>query len=193
MRLYAEQGLRGTVVDLDTGRRVPKVIWIDLDSMELEAFRVTDKGEFVRSPDGSYATYTAKGKFRLDPVTPRAIPKVKEGARCCEICKHPLTLPGSELCVRCNSAKRRNGRLAQAVPPHDALTRCQHKGCARMADWVVADEVDISPLRKKGLWWSRGATVARRYYCHWHYSPPRLLDQDGEPVGVLEDLGVRPD
>jgi hypothetical protein len=217
VRLYAEQGFRGTVIDLETGRRVPKVIWLDETAGELEAYRTDSDGRYVRDVNGDYETYRAKGKFKFVPQEASgcggsAAVRVSRtstaliGAPSCVRCRSPLTLPGDDLCPACRARDRgqkhpmRAERLASPL-----LDRpCQAKGCGRLAEWAVADEVGVSPeavtrplllpdgrTLKRPLY-ERGATVGRRYYCSFHYRPPRILDAKGEVIQDLDDTKVRP-
>ncbi len=57
----------------------------------------------------------------------------------------------------------------------------------------MGDEVEASPqagpFNLAGgctVLFGRAATVGRRYYCSWHFKPPRLLDARGE---VISDIG----
>lgn len=196
LRLYAAHGFRGKLIDLDTGLPVPRVIWADPDEGLVEAYRVRPDGSPVLDPSGAYVTYRAKGRFKFVPVnTPRRRPPAKEGAAKCTKCTSHLTLPGEELCPACYALDRnvkrpmRVGRLASPI----LNVRCGRKGCSRVATWSVSDEVAVSPEKKGKMWFERGATVGRRFYCSHHYVPPKILDARGEEVETIEDGGgVRP-
>ena len=215
MLLHADQGFRGEVWDLDTGRKVLKVISLDEEAGLLEAYKVLDDGKIARDVNGNYLTYRARGRFRCVPmghrdygrhrlpITPR--PASAPGAVACVKCGSALTLPGSELCAFCNARdKGVEFRVEKIVTP--LLDRpCQSKGCRRLAEWAVGDEVRASPqlgpspgkvegrrVFSDRVWFERGTCVGRRFYCSFHYQPPRLLAPNGERI---EDLGSsgRPD
>lgn len=209
MRLHQRDGVRGVVIDLDTGRRVPKVIWVDVEKGELEAYQVEGpEGRETVKKDaaGDYLTYQARGRFRLINLsTPSARPKYKLGAPLCVVCKSPFTLPGEDRCVSCKSKDRGKGPRAQAsrLTPQQLLEAqpCDHKGCNRPAAYAVSDEVQASPVKGTGGWgpspgtylFERATMVGQRLYCEWHYLPPRELDEKGEVVGVDHEAGgVRP-
>lgn len=190
MLLKATDGIRGTVYDLDTGRRVPRVIDLNLESGYLKAYfvvrqddRYPEKEEVRKDAAGNYQWYEAHGRFRFVPA-PVAPPGRTglSGAPYCALCRSPLTLPGDDLCPRCRAGERgqRDRFLVErlATPLFDK--KCAE--CARVAVWSVADEVGVSPERGGEYLYERGMTVGRRYYCDSHYRPARLLDPGGEVI-----------
>ena len=193
MLLKATDGLRGTVYDLDTGRRVPKVIELNLERGYLRACSVVaqddarpERETIRRGEDGAYEWYEAIGRFRLVPAEPApAIKTIKLGAPACARCRSPLTLPGDDLCPRCRAADRgqRNRFLVEKLVTPLFDRKCET--CSRLAVWSVADEVAVTPEHSSRLFWERGMTVGRRYYCDSHYAPARLLDVKGE---VIQDF-----
>lgn len=201
MLLRAVDGLRGTVVDLDTGKRVPKVIELNLERGYVKAYYVIQQDdnhperEVIRRDElGRPEWYEAAGRFKLLPPPPSirtpapGSPKVVLGADYCGICRSPLTLPGDDLCPRCRAKERgqRNRFVVERLNTPFLDRKCAN--CTRLAVWSVADEVAVSPEQSKGsrYYWERGMTVGRRYYCDSCYRPARLLDPRGE---VIEDLG----
>jgi hypothetical protein len=230
VRLHAAQGFRGRVLDLDTGRHVPKVIWVDQEAGLLEACQVDDDGRALTDGEGNTLTYTARGRFRWEPAAGVAgkqagvsvpLPRggtTAQGAPACTLCRNPLTLPGDDLCIRCKAQDLRVNRLLAGLetlrgpaPGLDVRAGvihpgCSHPGCNRPAVWGVGDEVTASPAPgqitlARGSYthtavvnYRRGATVARRYFCSWHWRPPLLLDVKGEVVEEQEHgFGVRPE
>lgn len=207
-------GVRGVVVDEDTGLTVRHVIWLDTDRGELEAYKVDGNGNPVKTTatDGAtiYYTYKARGKFRFLPmvVSDGKLPNkpLAMGADKCAKCPSVLTLPGDELCVACRAADRlqRNKMRVEPITTPLLHCRCAHYGCGLLATWSVGDEVDASPVvgnlpnasrmwgRAKKALYTRGATVGRRYYCSKHFQPPRLLDPRGEVIADFDNV-VRPD
>ena len=221
MRLRAGQGARGKVVDLDTGLTVRKVIWLEFEQPgategpgTLEAYKVDSDGSISKDASGDYLTYVARGRFRWvregapeavgHPLTGgQADTRVRLGAPSCARCRSPLTLPGDDLCARCNARDR--GYKLSALPALSSLADsplaagpCAHRGCNRLGTYSVADEApassvvgDVAGVGRFAF--RRGMTVGRRWYCPWHWQPPRLLDAKGEVVQELDDgCGVRP-
>ncbi len=204
MRLYASQGARGRIIDLDTGKFVPKVIWLDLENGELEAYRIDGNGQPVSDGNGNLLTYYAKGRFRFETVRVReskngSVPI--SGAPKCVKCESVLTLPGDDLCPACR-AKDRGQRNRFVIERHlDPLEVRPCDGrCGRLAVYAVSDEVTVTPESKVIDWqgrktralFDRGATVGRRFYCSFCFKPPRILDARGEVIQEL-DTKVRPD
>lgn len=218
MRLHASQGMRGKVIDLDTGLPVPKVIWLDVDTGELEAFQLDAKGNTIPDLNGNLATFKAKGRFKLIPkVVPTATPLL--GAPQCVKCSSKLTLPGEELCPTCK-AKDRGQKHKMQVTELDVLTPHKCEKCSLQANWAVADEVGVTPqvnsntIQRRQVvdketgrtstilmvvptgkpgktFYEQGVTVGRRFYCNKHYALPRLVDAKGEIITELE-TGARP-
>lgn len=198
MKLHAEQGFRGRVLDLDTGKSVPRVLWLDEQAGELEAYRVDVAGKPVRDANGDFLTYRARGRFRFEPAAtekPHSAPHIVMGAPACARCQSSLTLPGDDLCPPCRAADRgqRNRMRAEPVSGLLLVRPCETKGCGRIAAWCVSDEVSVTPQLHARRLWERGAVVHRRWYCAFHYHPPRLLDSRGETVETFHEAGgVRP-
>lgn len=213
MILHSKDGIRGFVIDEETGRRVLHVIWLDSDKGELEAYQTDERGDPVKTitTDGvpAYITYRARGRFRFCPLVQstgsisKALP---EGANKCEKCPSVLTLPGDDLCPQCRAKERgqRNKLEVERLTTPLLAHRCAHYGCGRLATWSVGDEVDVSPIagplpNASKLWdkakkavYARGATVGRRFYCDSHFEPPRLLDPRGERIQDIDNV-LRPD
>lgn len=197
MLLSAKAGIRGTVYDLDTGRRVPKVIDLNTERGYLRAYFVVEQNdehpereEIRKDAEGNYQWYEAHGRFRFVPA-PVAPPKRPglSGAPSCLKCSSPLTLPGDELCPRCRAVEKgqKNKFLVEKLATPLLDRKCQD--CTRTAVWAVADEVEVSPELSNRNLYDRGMTVGRRYYCDFHYRPARLLDPGGEVIHDLRYAG----
>ena len=212
MILHSQQGVRGKVIDLDTGQSVRKVIWLDQEKGELEAYKVDQLGKEQKDINGDYITYRAKGRFKFvstftDSCNNRTSTN-QLGAPTCAKCFNPLTLLGSDLCAFCNAADKgykasERFQSFRVKKISDPLARypCQHKGCSSWAEYQVSDEVPATPAVTKPVTvkgfktslWDRAAVVGRRFYCSFHFQPPRILDAKGEIVKELEEAGgVRP-
>lgn len=197
MLLKATAGVRGTVYDLETGRRVPKVIDLELERGYLKAYFVVwqddespEKEIIRRDANGNYEWYEAHGRFRFVPlpVAPAERPGLL-GAFNCALCGSPLVLTGDDLCPRCRAAERgqRDRFLVERLST--PLFDCKCLECSRTAVWAVADEVTVSPENGERYLYDRGMTVGRRYYCDSHYKPARLLDPRGEVIHDLRYAG----
>lgn len=213
MRLHAEQGFRGIVTDLDTGLRVRKVIWIDVDDANpshgtlLEAICTTAiPGVLIGD------TYIAKGTFKVEIAKAVSQPErrgVPLGAPSCAKCKNPLTLPGDDLCAPCRAAERNQRNKMRVDRQLNVFeVRPCDGGCGRQAEWAVVDEVEASPVLapavgrvggrsevviKREVAFARAAAVGRRFYCSWCFHGPKLLDARGELISVDDEAGgVRP-
>lgn len=193
MLLHHQDGIRGKLTDLETGKVIPKVIWADLDSGLLCAYQV-DKitSKVKRDNKGNLLTYTAHARLRWDPLPARSGPVVERcentgkpaaGAPCpCRICRKYLTLPQGRI-------KKSHRKL-----PYWLLTDypCEHYGCGKLAEWVVSDEVELPAEENGNRFYSRARTVAVHYYCHRHFKPPRVLDTKLDVVRVDDNIGARP-
>lgn len=161
------------------------------------------------TPSKSNSTTQTRSTAQSTKIT---LPKIVMGAEYCSLCNSPLTLPGDDLCPPCRAKERgqKNKLLVERIV-NPLLDRkcCQ---CSRLASWSVSDEVAVTPqmtagslmpvgrnqqgklvFRKGKVLYDRGYTVGRRYFCSWHYRPPRLLDSKGELVSTWDEAGgVRP-
>lgn len=210
MLLDARRGFRGTVIDLDTGERIPKVITLDTETGIIEAFLCDGDGNEIREigNDGVIynKTYKAKGRFEVrenvDPRLVRPPMHIVMGAPACAKCQSPLTLPGDDLCPSCRAADR-NQKNKMKVTKIDPLEVRQCCNCSRQAAWQVADEVETTPQIADSQYGPSGpngkiafdtaATVGRRFYCDFCYRGPALLDAKGDVISVDEESnGLRP-
>lgn len=177
MIFRAKDGVRGKLIDLDTGKEIPKVIWFNDADGTFEAFRVDQSGEVARAPDGAPLVWWGRGNLKF--VQLLAARAVQAGA---------LQSPKQKILP---PARKRQKHEHLRLPLLDA--DCQHYACLRPAEYAVSDEVELPPLLARGKRWARAKTVAVRYYCAFHYVPPRVLDDKGEVVSVWEEAGgVRP-
>lgn len=206
--LSAGNGVRGQVIDLDTGAPIPKPITLTYDpvtgSGTIKAYQCNHNGSIKTNAGGDFLTYTAGGRFKFisagEPIPPKCAP---EGAPRCK-CGSRLTLPGDDLCAACRAKERgqRHKMCAEKVERNYLITRkCEL--CSRAAEWGVSDEVEASPERgpallglplavqPKTMLFKRVACVKRRWYCSTHFKPPRLLDPRGEVIKDIEE-GLRP-
>lgn len=194
--LKAEDGVKGRVYDLDTGRRVPKVIELNVERGYVKAYFVVEQDDahperevVRRNLLGEVLWYEAHGRFKFVPLDAKTTARVVMGAPTCARCRSPLTLPGDDLCPRCRAEDRlqRNRFVVERLTT--PLLSCRCETCSRLAVWSVADEVQVTPEMKNRCLYERGMTVGRRYYCDRCYRPARLLDPKGEVVANLSYAG----
>ena len=200
--------------DLDEGRVVPYVLWVDVEAGLIETCLPDAFGRPGRDRDGNFNTFLAKGRFEVRRVERPAPPKQplsrspvsppREGAPKCAKCPSTLTLPGDDLCPGCRAKDRRQRNPMRVERVTDPLAAHKCSECSREAVWQTADEVEVSPekdgrkfIRPFGHLvlrptWERGAVVGRRYYCDFHYRPPRILDAKGEVIRDCDEEKVRP-
>jgi len=183
MILEAKNGVRGRVVDLDTGKSIPKVRFLNTDTGYIEAWRTDGQGNILKNEVGELQWYAAKGRFKFIEAVTRSV-SINMGAEKCAKCTSPLTLLGDDLCPSCRAKDRgqKNPMISTVITPQFDK-RCH---CGALANYSVGDEVEVTPEVDGKQLYSRGATVGRHYYCAKHYKPPRLLDSKGEVIQELE-------
>lgn len=168
MILRAGDGLRGSLVDLDTGRPIPRAYWADTETGEYEAFRTGPDGRVLRDASGALLTHRGKGRLAF---VPRPRP--------------PADSKPEDLLAADRETLRRFRRVTGPL----LTERCEHPGCTRLAGWAVTDEVPLAPVVRNGRRFARAAVVGRRCYCSWHYRGPRELDARGELVREDDEAG----
>lgn len=157
------------VADLDEGRIVPHVIWLDVDSNMLCAFEVKG-GRIQLDAQGRKRIYTAIGRFKYTAAERKPLPKVAH------------LKPDAPVL-------RRRERIRAPL----LTVRCDAKGCSRVAAWSTIDEVAMPYERINGFNYTRALMVDRRFWCDFCYQPPRVLDAKGEVVSTDHEAGgVRP-
>ena len=206
MRIHANQlKTRCKVHDLDTGRDLREVVWVDCEAGTAEAFKVGADGMRVTEPhpvtgQPSLVRVLLKGRFKLVAVEDQPGPdpfRAMQAAARCARCPSTLVLRGDELCAVCRAAEQnRRIDLRECGP----LDMCKCQACSRDATHSVADEVQVSPAQgrvrgqlrmRNGVYlFDRAATVGRRYFCRRclskHHEGCRLVDHKGEVIATEE-------
>jgi hypothetical protein len=151
------------------GKIIRKAIWANLETGEYEAILVNEAGESIRDEKGKCITYRGKTRLQFTPAANL---------------DPPASIPSQPTSTK---------KVAKNIPIPLFSCYCQHPGCVKVANWMVSDEVSLPPIKVGKRFFSRGKTVAKRYYCSWHYVPPRLLDSRGEVIEIYDEAGgVRP-
>src|SRR6185312_6124057 len=140
MRIYAGQlRVKARVVDLDTGRPIRGVLWVDEELGQAEAYRFNDRGERLTQvcPGGEigFQTVMLKGRFKLVPAgKPVHRMQINMGASKCAKCSSPLTLRGDELCPACRRREMGRPIAAEQCGPFE-FRRCERSPPTRRGRW----------------------------------------------------------
>ncbi len=191
---------RGKIIDLDTQQEVRAVKWFNTDKGVLERYETDADGKLVSDEHGNLSTEVLKGRFLFVPRD-AAVPSINYGAARCARCPSTLTLPGDDLCPPCRARERGQRHNMRVERLENVLLDRKCMGCSRLAEFMVSDEVLVSPILQRagqlGIWsgkkvtWERGMTVRRRFYCAWCYRPPQIVDARGEVISQV-DSKLRP-
>ena len=162
MIIDAKSGMRGVLVNADTGERIPLAFWANLETGEYRAFRTVDGKTPTKNIAGQTISYDGKSRLRFIETgglytTPPPTPSSPTEYRTLERC---LVVPG------------RN---------------CEAKGCSRLAEWETA----VERLIASPDGFERAVLVGRRRWCSWHYRLPYEVDEKGEVVREIE-VATRP-
>jgi hypothetical protein len=166
MILRAKDGIRGRLFDLDTGKEVPKVTWVNLETGQLEAYVVDAAGNIQKWANGENKIYWATGKFKFVPAQSALVSKPPE--------------------IDPDPPPPRKTKYDRIVVPM-LSDRCEAYACNRVADWAVSDEIALPPLIKDGKRYARAKVVDRHWWCDKHFKPPRILDEKGDVVEELNN------
>ncbi len=158
MVIDSKSGLRGMLVDADTGKPIRWAKWADLDSGEYTAFRINPKEARQRGIPLESILYSGKTRLRWVPAAPRFRPSKPSDAE---------------------SLDEARQRLGIAIPPVDGV-ECEEPGCHRLAEWSVAREQLIEPERMPdGTLAERAVMIGRHQYCSRHYRNPVQVSLTG--------------
>lgn len=154
MIIDARSGLRGVLIDLDAGRRIPCPIRANLETGEYEAYAtLPDQRTPVRPP------VVVRGRARLKwiPAAPRARKTGK------------VEIPD-------DGRPERRGNRVVVVPGR----LCESRGCTRLAEYSTADEQELEPMvGADGRRYERAEAVRVHLWCPWHYRWPVWTSRRG--------------
>lgn len=178
MIIDAASGLRGVLINADTGERIPHARWANLETGEWEALASTPDG---RRPLAPRRLVRGRCRLRFVPAPAVAAPPQGTGA-------------GAPPTPAWQSPPGARGRVSttwgrlQFVWP---TCLCEHKGCERPANWLTCDEEEQEPERMPDGTLAERATISKRHYwCDYHFTPPLFTSRRGVTSEV--DVAARP-
>lgn len=175
MRLDAKSGVRGVLINRDTGQRITHVRWAEIpdnpeQSGEYEAFRIDP--ELAKARGIPLVSILYRGRCRMQ-FTSATILENKP-----VIHLAPST-PLDE--IRHEVLKGGEVKVTSIIYlPGMPIPECEERLCHRPATWSVATERIVEPERgEDGRLYERAVTVLTRVYCDRHYRPPVQISQRG--------------
>ena len=146
MILDAKSGLRGILVNAETGQRIPFARWANTETGEWEALAATPDGKSILQPKR-----IVRGKCRL-----RFVPSAGFVAPRPTVPEDPPLAAGET-------------KRVLAIPGRE----CEERFCHREAVWLTGDEEELEPqIGTDGRGYERGRVVRIHRYCNEHYRPP---------------------
>lgn len=149
MIIDSKSGLRGVLIDAETGERLAFARWANLATGEYEAFAATPDGRQILQPPRLVRGRRNRLKFV------EAAPRYPSG-------------PG-KLVIPEDEPPRRDVQRVPMVPGRP----CEVRGCGKLAEWQVADAEELAPATlPDGTKAERSRVAAVHLYCSWHYRFP---------------------
>ena len=182
MRIDSRSGLRGMLINADTGEPIRWAKWADTDTGEYEAFsRDPAEVEQLGLPLAAYLYYgRASLRFVAAPAVATLLPPAhRVGAG--EFSPHAK----EEIRRRYREVGEARRILATAG------VECECPGCHRLATWKTGDVVECEPiLGDDGKPYRQSITIRGHCYCDRHYRPPVATSLRGVEAEVA--VGARP-
>jgi hypothetical protein len=178
MRLDSRSGVRGLLMNLDTGKPIRWVRWADVPESteqqgEFEAFRCNPEQAKAQGIPLSEIIYRGKCRMRFVPAAPR-IPGKPSNQR---------DLSGS-----LDDARKRLVEPKLLIPGEE----CEYPGCHNLSAFRCSEEVEIEPeVDAEGKAYERAVTVRVRCYCSnpKHYRNPVFTSIRGVQSEVAVEEG----
>ncbi len=164
MRLDSRSGLRGLLMNRDTGERIRFVRWAEIPDDpeqpgEFEAFRCEPEAYKALGFPLTDIIYRGKARLRFIPVAPR-IPGKPTSER--------------DLAGSLDEARKSLVNPKLLIPGEE----CEYPGCHRLSEWRVSDEQEIEPQADaEGNLGERAITLRVRCYCSKHYRLPTFTSR----------------
>jgi hypothetical protein len=166
----ARKGIRGVLVNAETGERIPFARWSNLETGEWEAWQATPDGKQVAKPPR-----LIRGQCKLRFVESYAPPL-----------RQPAAVDAKAAAEQREEYHRKTE--ARLLVPGD---ECEAKGCHRLAGWTVAVERRLAPVRLgDGRLQEHGVVVAVHAFCDRHYRSPVSISERGVESQV--EVAARP-
>jgi hypothetical protein len=178
MRIDARSGVRGLLVDAETGRLIRWARWAEVPDDprqpgEYEAWRYPEaecRARFAAGEPREALLLRRRCRLRFVPAAPLAVRPTD-----------PRDLAGS-----LDEARRRWAPKLLVCGEE-----CEEPGCHRLSAWWVSDERLIEPERDAdGVLHERAVTTRARAYCDRHYRGPVQTSLRGVESEV--EVGARP-
>ncbi len=169
MRLDSRSGLRGLLMNRDTGERIRFVRWAEIPDDpeqpgEFEAFRCEPEAYKALGLPLTDIIYRGKARLRFIPAAPR-IPGKPTSER--------------DLAGSLDEARARLQCKPLLIDPNNPR-ECDEPKCHRLALWIVSDEQEIEPQADgKGALGERAVMLGGRFYCNYHYRQPTFTSVRG--------------
>lgn len=166
MILDANSGVRGVLVNADTGERIPFARWANLETGEFEALVID----------------AATGR----PARPNRLYRGRANLRFVESHAPPLQPPEPQPAPVVEAAPAYLPRRGVPLAAFENRA-CEHPTCLRKAAWKTAEQRELPPLEAAdGTRYEQAAVTRIRFWCPFHYQWPTLQHADGEiePIEV---------
>jgi len=171
MILYANSGVRGVLVNANTGERIPFARWANLETGEFEALVIDAATGRPARPNRVY-----RGRATLRFVASHAPPL-----------KAPQAAPVGEAAPTLQYLPQRGVPLAAFEN-----RPCERPTCLRKAAWKTAEQRELPPAESAdGTRYEQAAVTRIRFWCDFHYQWPTLRHADGEIENV--EVKARPE
>jgi hypothetical protein len=177
MRLDSKSGVRGVLLNAETGQPIRWAKWAEIPDDpsqpgEFEAFREEPTAAAARGIPATAILYRGRCRLRFIPAAPRFGTK-------------PSAV--RDLVGSLDEARRRVDKRLLILSDE-----CDEPGCHRWADWQVAHEQLIEPeVDAQGKRHERAVTVKIENWCAKHYRPPVQTNQRGVESEV--EVEARPE
>jgi hypothetical protein len=166
MRLDSKSGVRGMLINAETGQPIRWVRWADVPDHpeqqgDFEAFTINPDDAKARGIPLADTVYRGRCRMRFVPAAPRF-----------------ASTPTSQrdLNGSLEDARRRLVQPKLLVPGEE----CDEPGCHRLSAFRVSDEVEIEPQRDaEGRQLERAVATRIRSYCDKHYRLPTFTSTRG--------------
>lgn len=176
MRLDSRSGLRGMLINRDTGKPVRWVRWAEIPDDpeqpgEYEAFRTEPEAWKAQGLPLSDIIYRDKARLRFIPAAPR--------------------IAGKPTSQRDLAGSLDEARRSLVNPKLLVLgEECEYPGCHRLSEWRVSYEQEIEPQADGlGGLGQRAITTEIHDYCSRHYQLPRFKSLRGVESEVQLEEG----